>query len=96
MSVIGQTEYVAKRHHKRPCCICGEPIRKGDAAERWCWKDCGDLYASVAHAVCLPIARRDAGPGEYEWTGRFYFEDHPREAVEECIAAVAAARKGGA
>lgn len=93
MSVIGQVEYVAKRHHKRNCCICGEPIRKGDAAERWTWKDGGDLSSSVAHAVCLPIAHRRSGPGE--WSGYFCLEDDSA-GVEECIAAVAAARKGGA
>ena len=53
MSMMTEVEdYQAKRKHKRPCDLCGEPIEIGRLCHRWTWKDDGRLSGIRVHASC--------------------------------------------
>jgi len=91
VSVFAQESTIAKRDHKRRCCLCGDPILRGDAIDRWTFADGGRLTRLVAHDPCGSIAERWEGNSEFEWTGPSYFEPGD-EGSEECRAAVALMR----
>ncbi len=61
MTMIGEaTDYIAKRKHKQPCSLCGDPILVGQNCAKWVWKD--DILISVrVHVECEKEA------STYDW-----------------------------
>jgi len=59
----GPENYAAKRAHKKPCDLCGEPIVIGDPCIRWTYMDDYAPSRVRVHAACEKEAKK------YEWYG---------------------------
>jgi len=92
MTCFAFGKYVAKRDHKKRCCLCGERILRGDEIHAWTYKD--DVPVRLlAHEPCYGVFCRELHRNaiDSEWCGEFAFEDGD-EYLAECKASVAASR----